>query len=253
MSIENVNNNGNLSIFHPDKQWTNAPGMAENKETTFANFKPNGESNVLGIKQNANDCKVSSANTQTVYIDERSQARKVQNRLTSNIGDTASDFLKQPMLKEKISAKFETQLESLSKCYKSLDKRINDIGFRFINLSVKGRFTLGSAIAKINNLLCHLNNDSVGGIDKLSTNKFKKSTMCLIGKEAVYDQAEEDLESKDPATRASANNTIKTLEGDGLIDKDVAKKNLNALRDNLQLYKNFPNLRLRTEPTSKRC
>ena len=52
--------------------------MAENKETTFANFKPNGESNVLGIKQNANDCKVSSAsNTQTVYIDERLQARKV--------------------------------------------------------------------------------------------------------------------------------------------------------------------------------
>ena len=44
-----------------------APGMAENKETTFANFKPNGESNVLGIKQNSNDCKVSSAsNTQTV-------------------------------------------------------------------------------------------------------------------------------------------------------------------------------------------
>ena len=112
--------------------------------------------------------------------------------------------MKQPDLKEKISAKFETQLESLSKCYKALDKRVNDSGVRFNKISVKDRFTLGSAIAKINNLVCRLNNDSVGGIDKLSKNKFKKSTMCLIGKEAVYDQAEEDLESKDPATRASA-------------------------------------------------
>ena len=93
MGVGTVNNNGGVGgvLFQTNSE---NGRVKQNEDYMLINSKPNGKLNALGIKQNANVCKVSSAsNTQAVYIDERSQARKVQNKLTSNIKSTADNFL----------------------------------------------------------------------------------------------------------------------------------------------------------------
>lgn len=195
--------------------------------------------NRLGInhtKQNANDRKVSSApNAHTIYIDERSQARKVQNRLTSNIKNTADNFLEKPRLEKQIGKKFETQLESLRKCYDALAERVKD----FDKLKDSKRIALGKAITDINDLVYRLNNESVGGINKIKRDEFRSSIMCLKGKEILYKQAKADANSEDPSVRKEGEKTKKKLEKEVFDNKDLLEKNLNALGKNLDLLKQF--------------
>lgn len=175
------------------------------------------------IKQNANDRKVSSApNAHTIYIDERSQARKVQNRLTSNIKNTADNFLEKPRLEKQIGKKFETQLESLRKCYDALAERVKD----FDKLKDSKRIALGKAITDINDLVYRLNNESVGGINKIKRDEFRSSIMCLKGKEILYKQAKADANSEDPSVRKEGEKTKKKLEKEVFDNKDLLEKNL---------------------------
>ena len=189
----------------------------------------------LGIRPNNSYTYTTTQNKNSVFFDGYSQAKGIQDRLTSNIEKTAGNFLDQQDLKGNISSGFKTQLESLSKCYKQLQVRVGG----FSKLSQKERFNLGSALAEINGLLYRLNNDSVGGINKLDENKFQESTMWLIGKKALYKKAQADAKSDDPSVRESGKRLMKFFEEEALPTEEVAKKNLDALGENLRLLEEF--------------
>lgn len=189
----------------------------------------------LGIRPNNSYTYTTTQNKNSVFFDGYSQAKGIQDRLISNIEKMAGNFLDQQDLKGNISAGFKTQLESLSKCYKQLQVRVGG----FSKLSQKELFNLGSALAEINGLLYRLNNDSVGGINKLDENKFQESTMWLIGKKALYKKAQADAESDDPSVRESGKRLMKFFEEEALPTEEVAKKNLDALGENLRLLEEF--------------
>ena len=70
--------------------------------------------------------------------------------------------MKQPELENRIGEKFKAQLKSLENCYIHLLIDAEN----FNNLEEDKKIDLGGAIAKINGLVCRLNNKSVGGINK---------------------------------------------------------------------------------------
>lgn len=235
MGVGTVNNNGGVGgvLFQTNSE---NGRVKQNEDYMLINSKPNGKLNALGIKQNANVCKVSSAsNTQTVYIDERSQARKVQNKLTSNIKSTADNFLKQLGLEEQIGKKFKTQLESLRKCYGALESKAK----HFTGMSIDDRFALLKAITDINDLVYRLNNKSVGGINKLKEDKFLGSKMCLAADRDDYKKAKTMAKSKNPLERKEGKKFMKKYEEKAFVKRDVLRENLVALDNNLGLLEKF--------------
>lgn len=235
MGVGTVNNNGGVGgvLFQTNSE---NGRVKQNEDYMLINSKPNGKLNALGIKQNANVCKVSSpSNTQTVYIDERSQARKVQNKLTSNIKSTADNFLKQLGLEEQIGKKFKTQLESLRKCYGALESKAK----HFTGMLIDDRFALLKAITDINDLVYRLNNKSVGGINKLKEDKFLGSKMCLAADRDDYKKAKTMAKSKNPLERKEGKKFMKKYEEKAFVKRDVLRENLVALDNNLGLLEKF--------------
>lgn len=216
-------------------------GVSQNENSVSKNYK-SGVATQFSVEirpDNSHTYATATHNKNSVFFDGCSQAKGVENRLTSNIEKTAESFLSQSDLQRKISEKFETQLESLSKCCSALNAKVSDEVNRFDELSAEKKFILGSAIAKINDLVCRLSNDSVGGIDKLNANTFKDSTKYLIEVAQRYEDAEIMENSEDRSVRKEGERLKKAIEKEAFITKGVAEENLNALKKNLELLKNF--------------
>ena len=85
----------------------------------------------------------------SIFFDGYLQAKGAQNRLTSDIKETAKNFLNQGDLQGNIREKFKTQLSSLSKSVEALENKVNE----FIKLplgqrDIKRGAKLGHAISE---------------------------------------------------------------------------------------------------------
>ena len=181
----------------------------------------------------------SKSNTRTESRDENIdkdwQSDVVHNKLTSYIQKTANNFLKQPELENRIGEKFKAQLKSLENCYWHLLIDVKN----FNNLEEDKKIALGGAIAKINGLVCRLNNKSVGGINKSQADQFQKSTMCLIRDKKRYESAKAMVKSEDPLERRQGKELMKKCEDHAANNKNVVEGNLQALGENLKLLESF--------------
>lgn len=168
-------------------------------------------------------------------IDKDWQSDVVHNKLTSYIQKTANNFLKQPELENRIGEKFKAQLKSLENCYIHLLIDVKN----FNNLEEDKKIALGGAIAKINGLVCRLNNKSVGGINKSQADQFQKSTMCLIRDKKRYESAKAMVKSEDPSEKEEGEDLMKKCEDHAASNKNVVEGNLQALGENLKLLESF--------------